>query len=298
MIVRQILRANSTLAAALLAAAVAAVLGAAGPAKSTTGPAADAADLFEVQGTWQREEPEGTDAPYQRVIKEVKGNEEVVTYYRADGSIWRSQRAQFKLSRRGDVKVFTFSDAYITDGNGKGGRYAGPSSYIYVATDRQFKEVTGFLPGQEAQAPSVLVWRRAKGQGPPTAAVPAPDPRLQGAWKAYHSEEGGVDRKERGQYFVTFETNRFRITRDGETMLRGTFMTYAGDPRRIDMVLEEDADNAANVGKTMPGIYAIEGTELRWCTGTSLASQPPTDFTTRENEPYILVLMHRFKEAN
>jgi uncharacterized protein (TIGR03067 family) len=79
-------------------------------------------------------------------------------------------------------------------------------------------------------------------------------------------------------------------------MLRGTFTTYAGrDPRRIDMLLQEDADNAANAGKTLQGIYEIEGTEMRWCTGTTLASQPPADFKTREGEPYLLVLMRRPK---
>jgi uncharacterized protein (TIGR03067 family) len=285
---------NSILVATLLSLAAAALSFAAEPPKTKPG-AAEAQDLLDVQGRWEREEPQGAGTPYQRVIKEVKGNEEVVTYYRSDGSLWRTHRAQFKLSRAGDVRVFSFSNVQITDGDGKGSRFPGPSSYIYVATDRQFKEVTGFLPGQEAQSPTVLLWRRAKSD-PVQAEVPAADPRLQGTWEPFHSEEGGADRRERGDYFVTFEADRFVILRDGKVMLRGTFTTYASaEPRRIDMLLQEDADNAANAGKTLQGIYAIEGDELRWCTGTTAASQPPTEFTTREGEPYILVVMRRPK---
>jgi len=295
--VRRQIRFNSIVVPALLAVAAAAASLAADSAKPATGPSAEAQDLQDVQGRWEREEQQGSGAPYQRVTKEVKGNEEVVTYYRSDGTVWRSHRAQIKVARSGDAKVFTFSNVSIVEGDGKGGKFVGPSSYIYVVTDRQFKEVTGFLPGQEAQAPSVLVWRRAKANGAQVATVPAPDPRVQGIWEPYHSEEGGVDRKEPGDYFVTFERDRFVITRDGEVMLRGTFTTYAGDdPRRIDMRLEEDADNAENVGKTLQGIYAIDGTEMRWCTGTTLATEPPTSFITHEGEPYIFVLMRRPKK--
>ena len=297
---RRLIRFNFMMVTALLAAAgVAASIAADSgkPASGPAGPSAEAQDLQDVQGKWEREEPQGSGAPYQRVTKEVKGNEEIVTYYRSDGSVWRSHRAQIRVARSGDAKVFSFSNVNIVEGDGKGGKFAGPSSYIYVVTDRQFKEVTGFLPGQEAQSPSVLVWRRAKANGAQVATVAAPDPRLQGIWEPYHSEEGGVDRKEPGDYFATFEGNRFVITRDGEVMLRGTFTTYAGDdPRRIDMQLEHDADNAENVGKTLPGIYAINGTELRWCTGTTLATEPPTSFITHEGEPYIFVLMRRPKK--
>src|SRR5689334_8627603 len=49
-----------------------------------------AADLLAVQGRWEREEPSGN--PYRRAVKEVKGQEEVVTYYKADGSVWRAHR--------------------------------------------------------------------------------------------------------------------------------------------------------------------------------------------------------------
>ena len=41
--------------------------------------------------------------------------------------------------------------------------------------------------------------------------------------------------------------------------------------------------------------YAIEGEEMRWCTGTTVASQPPTEFVTREGEPYMMIVMRRVK---
>jgi uncharacterized protein (TIGR03067 family) len=256
------------------------------------------ADLLAVQGRWEREEPSGSANPYRRAIKEVKGQEEVVTYYKPDGTVWRAHRAQFNLSRSGDVKVFTFSNLQIIDGDGKGTRIQQGRSYIYVATDRQFKEVSGFLPGQEAQPPSVLVWTRAK-DDEKVVALPAPDPRLQGVWVPFHSEEGGADQKDRRDYLVKFQGDRFEVVRDGGLMLRGKFITYAArEPRRIDILMEQDVDNPANAGKTLKGIYAIEGNELRWCTGTTVAPQPPTEFATHEGDPFLLVAMRRQSATN
>ena len=285
-------------AAPVAAAPDRALAGADTPGKSSA-PAADAAlaaDLLQVQGKWERDAGANSGLPYRRAIKDIKGSEEVLTYYRADGTVWRAHRAQFKLSRSGDVKVFTFSNVQITDGDGKGTRFPGPSSYIYVATDRQFKEVAGFLPGQESQAPSMLVWKRAKEDPAQVAALPAPDARLQGPWEPVHSEEGGVDQQDPRNYLVKFEGDRFTILREGEVMIGGKFTTYsAREPRRIDMALEVDADNPKNAGKTLLGIYAIEGDELRWCTGTVVASQPPTEFVTREGQPYMMIVMRRAK---
>jgi len=193
------------------------------------------------------------------------------------------------------VKLFTFSNVQIIDGDGKGTRFQEGRSYIYVATDREFREVAGFLPGQEAQPPGMLVWSRAKAEER-VATLPAPDPRLQGAWVPYHSEEGGVDQKDQRSYLVKFECDRFEVVRSGELMLRGRFITYAArEPRRIDIKMEKDADNPVNAGKTLRGIYVIDGDQLRWCTGTTVAPQPPTEFATREGEPFLLVAMRRQK---
>lgn len=252
-------------------------------------------DLLAVQGRWEREEG-SPGAPYRHVVKEVMGNEEVVVYYRPDGTIWRAHRAQFKLSRTGDVKVFTFSNVQVTDGDGKGSRFPGPSSYIYQATDRQFKEVSGLLPGQESQPIAALTWKRAKEEPGRVVALPLPDARLQGNWEPVHSEEGGVDAKDPRDYVVTFEGDQFTVLREQKLMLRGAFTTFsAREPRRIDIRIVQDVDNPDNVGKTLLGIYAIEGEELRWCTGTTAASEPPTEFMTREGEPFMLVVMNRAK---
>jgi uncharacterized protein (TIGR03067 family) len=267
----------------------------ASPQVDRTAGAQDEQDLLAVQGKWEREELTPA-APYRRAVKEVKGNEEVVAYYRSDGTLWRAHRAQFKLSRTGDVKVFTFSNVQITDGEGKGTRFEGPSSYIYLATDRQFKEVSGLLPGQEAQPLSVLTWVRAREDPGQVIVLPKPDGRLQGNWEPVHSEEGGVDAKDMRDYLVRFEGDCFTVLREGKLMLRGTFIVFsAREPRRIDIRIVEDVDNPDNAGKTLQGIYAIEGEELRWCTGTTAASAPPTEFVTREGEPFMLVIMNRMR---
>ena len=286
------------LATAFTTLATTALGGAPGTTDIADATKAAESDLLQVQGRWEREEPPNSDAPYRSAVKEVSGEEEIVTYYRADGSVWRSHRAQFKLSRSGGVKVVTFSNVQISEGDGKGSRFPGPSSYIYAATDKQFKEVSGFLPGQEGQTPSVLVWQRAREDPGRVVTLPKPDARLQGSWIPFHSEEGGVDRKDQGDYIVKFDGDRFIVWRNGRLMLRGTFTTYtAREPRRVDILIQEDADNPTNAGKTLQGIYAIEGEELRWCTGTTAAPQPPTELTTRDGEPFMLVAMKREKVA-
>src|SRR6476659_7849136 len=54
--------------------------------------------LSEVQGRWEREEPQGSDASYKRATKEINGNRETVTYFDADGKVVRQHKVDFKLS--------------------------------------------------------------------------------------------------------------------------------------------------------------------------------------------------------
>src|SRR5688572_31858037 len=82
------------------------------PAKAADekAPQGSQAQEAEVQGRWEREEPEGSDASYKRATKEVKGNQETVTYFDADGKVVRQHKVDFKLSKAGDVTIFTYTN--------------------------------------------------------------------------------------------------------------------------------------------------------------------------------------------
>lgn len=119
-------------------------------------------DLALVQGTWERVVKGRTEGPVARVVKEVRGNKEIVTYYDEAGKVVRQHKVDFVLDSAGAVKVFTFSNQEILEGPDKGRKYPGTVSYIYRVSPREFGEIWGFLPGQEERPTLLLVWKRVK----------------------------------------------------------------------------------------------------------------------------------------
>lgn len=119
-------------------------------------------DLRRIQGTWEREVRPEEKVPYTRVVKQVEGNRERVTYYNADGSVWRAHEVDFRLERQGRVKVFTFFNHVVTDGPDKGKQTPEPKSFIYRVTNNTFDEVWGFLPEQNTRTISYHVHKRVR----------------------------------------------------------------------------------------------------------------------------------------
>jgi hypothetical protein len=140
------------------------VAGCAGKSTNNTSASADrGGDAGRLQGTWEQRPEEGPAAsPKQRVVKEVNGDAETVTTYSADGKVLHAQTARFRLSRRGDVPVYTFSDRRITAGPEQGRTDASPRSFVYRLRNDEFDEVWGLLPGQEQREIVVKRWRRAQ----------------------------------------------------------------------------------------------------------------------------------------
>ena len=121
-------------------------------------------DLKALQGTWERTQViPGQQGPQQgRVVKEVKGNREIVRSYDKDGKESYAHAVEFRLERQGDVRVYTFFNREVIAGPNKGQMVAEPASYIYRLRDDTFEEVWGFLPGQEKRELLAAKWRRVK----------------------------------------------------------------------------------------------------------------------------------------
>lgn len=132
------------------------------PKPTSAAPASLGDDLQLVQGTWERElHPEERDkVNYRRVVKQIEGNAETVTYYDEAGKVTRAHTVEFKLERHGPVRVFTFWNQEVTAGPDKGKRYPDARSYVYRVTNDTFDEVWGFLAGQERRPISYHVHRR------------------------------------------------------------------------------------------------------------------------------------------
>lgn len=269
--------------------------------------AADAApsdDVRTIQGKWEREEPSDSQASYRRATKEIRGSRETVTYYDAGGSVVRRHNVDFTLSRMGDVKIFTYTHMEITEGPQKGTKMPGPVSYIYWANEKFFREVWGFLPGQENPPVVLYVWKRAGGEGreanlaaakqkPQAAKKP-----LAGTWKTVSAEH--ADRKvpdeEAGRYSVVFRDDTFRVERDGQMYMRGKFkLDDIAQPATIDLTVEEHADRPEEVGKVWRWVVEQTGEELKWCADRP-GGERPAGFKLKEGSEQMLVVMKREKE--
>lgn len=135
---------------------------AAARAEGRPGSPGASADLVHVQGTWEREVLGESEGPVRRVRKQIEGNKEMVTYFDKDGKVVRQHKVDFRLEQAGPVKLFTYFNHEVTEGPDKGQKYPGETSYVYQVNDREFKEVWGFLPGQEERPALLLVWKKAR----------------------------------------------------------------------------------------------------------------------------------------
>lgn len=278
--------------------------------------------LAEVQGRWERVEPEGSEASYKRATKEIKGNQETVTYFDADGKVVRQHKVDFKLSRMGDVNVFTYTNWEATEGPQKGTKMPGPVSYVYRVSEKQFREAWGFLPGQENRSSLLLVWKRADedrkeaGLAAATEKAPAPDPApapapekaagtlsvasIQGEWTPASSERGGrpQDQEEMKRHALKFDGDKFTITRDGDAFISGIYkLDAAKSPAEIDMTIEQNSDNPEDNGKVVRGILELAGDELKWCTGGPRTDERPAAFKTEEGARTMLIVFKRAAKA-
>jgi uncharacterized protein (TIGR03067 family) len=264
--------------------------------------------LAEVQGRWEREEPQGSDASYKRATKEINGTKETVTYFDADGKVVRQHKVDFKLSRAGDVNIFTYTNWEATEGPQKGTKMPGPVSYIYRVSEKQYREAWGLLPGQENRRSLLLIWKKAEGERGGAALASATDKAaagvtaaaLNGTWKPTASERGGEpqNRDEMERHALKFDGDKFTIFRDGDAFLTGTYKVGASEqPAEIDMTIENNADNSDDNGKVVRGILELSGDELKWCTGGPRTEQRPTEFKTAEGSRVMLITFKREKPA-
>ena len=107
------------------------------------------ADLKLLQGRWELKVGDT------RSVKTIEGNKETVRRYDAKtGELRREHSVTFKLSKSGDVRVFTFFGR-------PGGR---GRSFVYKVDKDNFWDVPGLLQGAELrnyrETPALWHWKR------------------------------------------------------------------------------------------------------------------------------------------
>jgi uncharacterized protein (TIGR03067 family) len=108
--------------------------------------------------------------------------------------------------------------------------------------------------------------------------------KLQGVWQQIAYERDGVSDPpdEQGlEPTTTFVGDRFVVTvADGSTPIRGTYrLDPTKNPKTVDWLdaVGEDA------GRTIPGIYSLEGDRFVFCAAYA-GQERPTEFRTRPGE--------------
>jgi hypothetical protein len=118
-------------------------------------------DLQRMQGRWEQTTPEGNALPNgERIVKEVQGDKESVTWYGPDGEVTRSHRATIALKKTGTVRTLSFSDMEMLHGPNKGQKVNVSGSYVYVINKDTFYEVVNVLESHGPNPPAISVWRR------------------------------------------------------------------------------------------------------------------------------------------
>jgi uncharacterized protein (TIGR03067 family) len=139
-------------------------------------------------------------------------------------------------------------------------------------------------------AAGVLGTRWARGDEP-AGAKKADREQLQGSWAA---AEGQAD----GQALEAEAIKQIRVVFDGDEVTihpkkdksRVTFkLDPAAAPPRITMTAEEGTDK----GKSIPGIYQLEGDRLKLCVALKPEAAPPTAFAAGPDSGLLLLVLKR-----
>jgi uncharacterized protein (TIGR03067 family) len=122
---------------------------------------------------------------------------------------------------------------------------------------------------------------------------------LRGAWQTVTSEMDGERQPEDEvrEYKVVVDGDKLSVLKSGEVFMAGTFTLDAGTkPRHIDLKLEKNGPNPADVGKTLPGIYEVSGDALKWCFALSDGAERPKQFGTTAGSQSVNATLTREKE--
>jgi uncharacterized protein (TIGR03067 family) len=124
----------------------------------------------------------------------------------------------------------------------------------------------------------------------------AKDTKLKGTWTAVTAEKGGQEQADAGDHTLTFDGDTFTISRKGQTFLKGTFkVDETQKPKTIDMEIKE-SPKEEHKGKTVLGIYELDGDNLKWCAANPGATERPKSFKTEAGSDLLLVTLKREKK--
>jgi len=113
------------------------------------------ADLGKLEGNWEFTFTDKDGNVVGRKVKEIKGNNEKVTWYLPDNTVFSVNTVEFKLEAKGKDKVFQYFNGKVVEGAAKGEKFA-DGSFLYSLDGDTWTEITG--SGEK------FAWKRVKSQ--------------------------------------------------------------------------------------------------------------------------------------
>ncbi len=118
--------------------------------------------------------------------------------------------------------------------------------------------------------------------------------KLQGAWKAVTAEADGKLQDDAEERRLTFSGDEFSLKKGEETMGKGKFkIDSSKKPKEIDLEFVESKRDALR-GKTVLGIYELDGDTLKWCWNKP-GGKRPKEFSSQAADVHLLVTLNREK---
>ena len=113
-----------------------------------------------IVGKWERHAKNEAGQPH-RIVKEHKAGKTTLTVYDEAGTIVYQHQSKYKLSRSGEIRIFTFFDMEATAGPDKGKKRSDTESYAYRINGDLFYEFRGVVLS-DTTPPKIVVWKRVK----------------------------------------------------------------------------------------------------------------------------------------
>ncbi|HEV3262227.1 MAG TPA: TIGR03067 domain-containing protein [Gemmataceae bacterium] len=118
--------------------------------------------------------------------------------------------------------------------------------------------------------------------------------KMQGDWAAVSMVVDGVTLSddEAQSIFRTVKGNRYTLYLFSKALIKGTFKIDASKkPKTMDVVAADGPEK----GKTVPGIYELDGDRLKVCFAPA-GQKRPKDFTAKEGSGHTLTVWEREKK--
>lgn len=113
--------------------------------------------------------------------------------------------------------------------------------------------------------------------------------KIKGAWKITALESEGASEKEDAS--LTFGDDKLTVAFKDEKKTAAYKLDPSSQPKSIDII----PDDGPEKGKTIKGIYSLDGDALKLCFASTPKKDRPTEFVTKKDSGSVLMVLKKEK---